>query len=167
MDNQDLEKLQNLIKAFIEPLAEDAIKRASGSSNTNLCGLNSAQGFKAPDCDIQSPATNDPEKDNEFRSASVLLKEISDEAIAWQRSLPENYRAAVLAVLHGGMQIQVESLSQISFHGIRVAGTLNGSPCSVLAHQSTIQLLCYGEAITDEAPRNPIGFIWDGRKIEV
>lgn len=167
MENQDLEKLQTLIKAFIEPLADDAVKKASERNNTNLCSLSSHHGFKAPDCDIQTPSDTDPEKDNEFRSASVLLKEISEEAIAWQRSLPENYRAAVLAVLHGGMQIQVESLSQISFHGIRVAGTLNGSPCSVLAHQSTIQLLCYGEEITDEAPRNPIGFIWDGRKIEV
>lgn len=167
MDNQDLQKLQTLMKAFIEPLADDAIKKASERANTKLCNLSSSQSFKAPDCDIPSSSETDPEKDNEFRSASVLLKEISDEAIAWQRSLPENYRAAVLAVLHGGMQIQVESLSQISFHGIRVAGTLNGSPCSVLAHQSTIQLLCYGEAITDETPRNPIGFIWDGRKVEV
>jgi hypothetical protein len=85
----------------------------------------------------------------------------------WKNNLPENYSPAILAVLYGGIQIQVKTLSQVSFHGIKVEGTLNGALCSLLAHQSTIQLLCYAEEVKPDVPRNPIGFIWDGKLIEV
>lgn len=109
-----------------------------------------------------------PEQLNEYQSASELMRSISEEAIRWRDNLPNKYRPAILAVLHGGIQIQVETLSQISFHGIRIAGLMNGAPCAMFAHQSTVQLLCYAEEIIDEAPpKNPIGFIWPGHTVEV
>lgn len=123
--------------------------------------------YKTPEVNPALIKTPAPEKLNEYQSASVLMQAIADEAVTWRNSLPENFRPAIMAILHGGIQINVESLAQISFHGIRIAGTFNGSPCSMLAHQSTVQLLCYAEEIVENQTKNPIGFIWDGHKIEV
>lgn len=108
-----------------------------------------------------------PAERNEFQSAAVLMRAISNEAIDWKNNLPEGHRPAIMAFLHGGIQINVKALSQVSFHGIKVEGTLNGVPCSLLAHQSTIQLLCFAEVEKADNPSNPIGFIWDGGSITV
>ena len=81
--------------------------------------------------------------------------------------LPESYRPAILAVLHGGVQIKVNTLSQVSFHGIRIEGELNGGPCSLLAHQSTVQILCYGHQVVEKEEPRPIGFIWPDNEVEV
>lgn len=107
------------------------------------------------------------EQINEYQSASDLMRSISEEAIRWRDNLPPKYRPAILAVLQGGIQIEVHSLSQISFHGIRIAGTMNGSPCAMFAHQTSVQLLCFAEEIVEQAPKNPIGFIWPGNSVEV
>lgn len=102
---------------------------------------------------------------NHYQSAGVFMKAIADEALAWEKQLPEEYVPAILAVLYGGIQVQVHSLFQVSFHGIRIEGEMNGGPCSILAHQSTVQILCYG-AVKEE-PRRPIGFHWDDSDVEV
>ena len=118
--------------------------------------------YRLPKIHIPSPA-----EQNHFQSASVLMQSIAKEAMQWKGELPESYKPAILAVLYGGIQISVQTLSQVSFHGIRIEGTMKGAPCSVLAHQSTVQLLCFGEKITPENAHNPIGFVWDTNSVEV
>ena len=118
--------------------------------------------YKLPKIHIPTPA-----EQNHFQSASVLMQSIAKEAMQWKAELPESYKPAILAVLYGGIQINVQTLSQVSFHGIRIEGSMNGAPCSVLAHQSTVQLLCYGEKVTQENAHNPIGFVWDTDRVEV
>jgi hypothetical protein len=108
-----------------------------------------------------------PEQLNEYRSASAFMRAIAEEALMWKKQLPENFRPAILAVLHGGVQIQVHALSQVSFHGIRIEGELNGGPCSLLAHQSTVQILCYGQEIVEKEEPRPIGFIWPDNEVQV
>ncbi len=119
--------------------------------------------FTLPDL----PKIPTQEEVNKYRSASVFMQAIAEEALLWKDQLPANYKPAILALLYGGVQIQVHVLAQVSFHGIRIEGTLNGSPCSLLAHQSTVQILCFGEEETEEQPRRPIGFIWSDNNIEV
>ncbi|MGH1487770.1 MAG: hypothetical protein ACRBCI_16280, partial [Cellvibrionaceae bacterium] len=115
----------------------------------------------------QAISSISPEQLNEYRSASAFMQAIANEALMWKNQLPENFRPAILAVLNGGIQIKVHTLSQVSFHGIRIEGELNGGPCSLMAHQSTVQILCYGqEVIAKEEPR-PIGFIWPDNEVEV
>lgn len=110
------------------------------------------------------PPVPTSEERNEYQSASVLIRALAEDTQQWRMQLPENLSPAILAVLYGGIQIHVQTLSQVSFHGIRIEGTLNGSPCSVLAHQATVQMLCYA----NETPlARPIGFIWDSGKTEV
>ena len=101
---------------------------------------------------------------NQFRSAGVLLKALAAEVRAWSEKLPADHRPAIMALLHGNIQMEVRNLTQVSFDGIRVEGLLNGNPCSVLTHQNTVQLMCYAELIDEdgeeEIPHRPIGFIW-------
>jgi hypothetical protein len=107
------------------------------------------------------------EERNEYQSASEFMKALSDAAVEWKANLPEGYSPAIVALLYGGIQIQVQNLAQVSFHGIRIQGFLNEAPCTLLAHQSTVQMLCVAEEITEGDQRNPIGFIWPNNKVEV
>lgn len=111
----------------------------------------------------QIPAACSQEESNEYRSAGVLLQALAAEARAWSERLPENFRPAIVAILHGGLQVEVNELAQVSFDGIRIEGTLGDSPCSILAHQGTVQLICHAVRVdVDEEPR-PIGFVWPDR----
>jgi hypothetical protein len=116
---------------------------------------------------IESYKTPTLQESNKYQSASVLMEALSTEALRWKETLSENHKPAIIALLYGGLQIHVSRLSQVSFHGIQIEGTLDGFHCSLLAHQSTVQMLCYAEEITEETPKQPIGFIWDNNKIEV
>jgi hypothetical protein len=112
----------------------------------------------------------DQEDSNQFRSAGVLLKALAAEARAWSQKLPPEFRPAIVAVLHGGLQIQVRTLAQVSFDGIRIEGIMGDSPCSLLAHQDTIQLVCHAVHnmnTEDEPKHNPIGFIWPDHDEEI
>lgn len=99
---------------------------------------------------------------HQFRSAGVLLESLANEARAWSAKLPADFRPAIVAVLNGGLQIEVRTLAQVSFDGIRIEGLMGGNPCSLLAHQNTVQLICYAVNIkeADEYKHHPIGFIW-------
>ena len=107
------------------------------------------------------------EENNSFQSAAVLLRRLAKAVAKWRAQLPADVQPAILAILHGGIQLSVESLSQESFHGIRIEGRLEGSPCVVLAHQATVQLLCFVEPIAPpEHPRRPIGFVIGGEAFD-
>ena len=112
-------------------------------------------------------STLSTEKLNEYRSASAFIQAIAEEAMMWKQQLPKNFKPAILAVINGGTQINVTGLAQVSFHGIRIEGTLNGAPCSLLAHQSTVQILCFGQELVEKEERRPIGFIWPENEVEV
>jgi hypothetical protein len=95
------------------------------------------------------------------------MKEIADEAWSWRNSLPEGYQPTIVAVLHGGVQIDVLKLSEASFHGIRIEGTLAGNSCVMLAHQSSVQILCYATKIQESSPKRSIGFIWPDKEVHI
>ena len=165
MDEKELESIAKATTSKDFPAAAEKVKQTIENQPVALQAINRISDYRIPNPGVMRPINS--EEANEYKSASELMRAISEEAIAWRNSLPKNYRPAILAVLNGGIQIHVESLSQISFNGIRIAGTLNGGPCSMMAHQSTVQLLCYGEEIVEEVTKNPIGFIWGCNKVEV
>lgn len=105
--------------------------------------------------------------ENAYQSAGMLMRSLADTIVQWRKQLPEDQQPAILALLHGGAQIQVVRLAQESFHGIRIEGVINGSPCMLLAHQSTVQLMCYVEKVTEKADKRTIGFIIDGEEEKV
>lgn len=170
MDEETRKMLEERLARFevtMTPAAQKAMEQISQSVE-KISSFNNRPEIFSPEHRMPViPRTPTQEEINEYQSASVLMMALADEALEWKKRLPENYKPAILAVLYGGIQIHVHSLSQVSFHGIRIGGTMNGAPCSLLAHQSTVQLLCYGEEVNADAPRNPIGFVWDGNAIEI
>ena len=118
--------------------------------------------YKIPELKIP-PA----EVQNHYQSASKFMESLAKEALEWKQCVGEDYTPAIIAILYGGIQVNVNTLSQVSFHGIRIEGLLNGAPCTILAHQSTVQMLCHAVKIEPEIPSRPIGFIWEDNEVEV
>lgn len=116
---------------------------------------------------IEVPRIPTDRERNDYQSAAVLMRELAETITQWRTAVPEDTQPAILAILYGGIQIHVHSLQEVSFHGIRIEGTLNGAPCVMLAHQSTVQLLCYVQPITEEEPKRKIGFVIGDQKMEV
>jgi hypothetical protein len=114
--------------------------------------------------DIQPLELPTPEERNEYQSAGVLMRRLADSIMQWRQQLPSDQQPAILAILNGGIQITVERLAEESFHGIRLEGSIGSVPCMVLAHQATLQLLCYIEKIESKERRRRIGFIIDGKE---
>ena len=108
-----------------------------------------------------------PHEENEYQSAGALMRRLADTIMQWRQQLPEDMEPAILAVMNGGIQINVERLAQESFHGIRIEGNMNGSPCMLLAHQSTVQMLCFVKKVEEPKVKRRIGFIIDGQEEEV
>ena len=115
----------------------------------------------------QQQLNTTPEELNAYQSASVLMQALAEEAMQWRNQLSQEFQPSIIAILHGGIQIVVHTLAQVSFHGIRIEGELNGAPCSMLAHQSSVQLLCHAIKVEKEKPSRRIGFIWEDKEIEV
>lgn len=158
------EKMAALSEAM--KLKPEAIKAIENIRN-NMQRYSMANFSKQEIPTLEAPHIPTPEERNHYQSAAVLMKVLAQEALQWKENLPSGFNPAILAILYGGIQIHVHNLSQVSFHGIRVEGTMNGAPCSVLAHQTTVQLLCYAEELKPEEKRNPIGFVWESEKVEV
>ena len=106
-------------------------------------------------------------QENSYQSARALLQRLSQTVSEWRQQLDEDMQPIILAILNGGIQIDVERMAQESFHGIRIEGLLNGNPCMLLSHQSSVQLLCFVQKVEKENYRRKIGFIIDGVETEV
>lgn len=114
------------------------------------------------------PQARSKEEDDEFQSAGALLRRLHGTILLWKKSLTDDMQPAILAILYGGIQIQVTRLIAETFHGIRIEGTMNGSSCMILAHQSTVQLLCMMVPIDEgKEVRKPIGFMFEGKEQNV
>ena len=146
----------------ISPLAPKSLDEAMDAITPRIAPV---PGFKPPSVDkdllyCPLPPNCSMEEQNEYRSAAVFLASLAAEVKAWRVQLPPSYQPAVVAILHGGVQINVMQLAQVSFDGIRIEGLVQGSPVTVFAHQSTVQMMCFATELVEEKEPNPIGFIW-------
>ena len=99
---------------------------------------------------------------NTYQSAGILVRRLAETVAQWRTQVPADSQPAVLAILQGGIQVNVSLLAEESFHGIRIEGTIDGNPCMILTHQSSVQLLCYAAKVEKEEQRRTIGFVIDG-----
>ncbi len=113
-----------------------------------------------------SQQTMENAQENSYQSARALLQRLSQTMTDWRKELEDDVQPAIIAILNGGLRIDVERMAQESFHGIRIEGLLNGNPCMLLSHQSSVQLLCFVQKIEEEKPRRKIGFVIDGIETE-
>jgi hypothetical protein len=134
---------QDLLKAQIRPLALPELR--------------------LPECTPAADSCVGAQGNDRHQSAGDLMRRLAGTITQWRKELPQGVQPALLALAHGGVQISVTSLAQESFHGIRIDGHINGAPCMLLAHQATVQILCYAEEIKPpEQPKRSIGFVIDG-----
>ena len=120
---------------------------------------------KPPKTDLEDLYTAHQEI-NDYRSAGELIRSLARTIKKWRQQMPKDAEPTIVAILNGGLQIQVSRLVQESFHGIRVEGTAGGNPCMVLAHQNNIELLCYVQKVKEEEPERRIGFVIEGKETE-
>jgi hypothetical protein len=107
------------------------------------------------------------EEKSQFQGSAVLLRRLAESIRRWRCTLPDGMQPAVFALLNSGVQIDVKSFAQESFHGIRIEGEFNGTSCVVLAHQSSVQLLCMAQPIQPPVrPYRAIGFMIEGQVSE-
>ena len=142
---------------------EDTLKKFI-ASNPGALDLSSLRYPRPHDDTAQQIVENAQE--NSYQSARALLQRLSQTMMDWRKELNDDVQPAILAILNGGLQVEVERMAQESFHGIRIEGLLNGNPCMLLSHQSSVQLLCFVQKIEKEKPRRKIGFIIDGVETE-
>jgi hypothetical protein len=157
-------------KTFDIPAMQEALDALhSTSSSLIIEALRDTEQLPKPPAPVPPAVLYASEEamENSYQSAAVLMRQLADSIMDWRQQLPEDAQPAIMAILHGGMQIKVHRLSQESFHGIRIEGTLNNSPCMLLAHQSTVQMLCYIEKLAKGASQRKIGFIIEGKESEV
>ena len=113
---------------------------------------------------IDIPKMPTPKEQNSFQSSGVLVKRMAETVRQWRVQVPEYSQPVVLALLQGGIQIHVSLLAEESFHALRIEGTIDGSPCMLLTHQASVQLLCFVAKVEQESQRRQIGFIIDGKQ---
>lgn len=142
---------------------EDTLKKLI-ASNPGALDLSSLRYPRPHDDTTQQIMENAQE--NSYQSARALLQRLSQTMTDWRKELDDDVQPAIVAILNGGLRIDVERMAQESFHGIRIEGLLNGNPCMLLSHQSSVQLLCFVQKIEKERPRRKIGFIIDGVETE-
>jgi hypothetical protein len=184
-DSSEIERAKKLLGSTA---IEEAAKRLShGSLATELERLNSSSALveaqkhlsdfqklrevsipRMPYIEpVRLPTTPTLEESNQYQSAAILLRRLAEAIRTWRAQLPKGLQPAVLALLHGGVQMDVEALAQESFHGIRIEGRIGGQASVVLAHQATVQLLCIAQPVEPPSqPRRPIGFVIDGQSSE-
>lgn len=138
----------------------------------HLPSRDSMQNYSLPYMPIREPMRmpniQNFEENNNFQSSGALLRRLAESITQWRTELPAEVQPAIVAILQGGIQINVDRLAQESFHGIRIEGQLQGSPCVLLSHQATVQLLCFVQPIQlPERPRRQIGFVIDGEESQV
>lgn len=167
------------IEAF-DPTGDPGVLLGTGSSVLVPAGAGAPAGIDrtkqvyaghplpAIDCYVPSRGAATVEEHHQFQSAGVMLRRLAMAIGQWRRELPPTVQPGLLALLNGGVQMDVEGLSQESFHGIRIDGTVGGVRCVVFAHQATVQLLCIEQPVRPpEMPlRRPIGFVIDGERTE-
>ncbi|AOE50770.1 hypothetical protein [Kangiella sediminilitoris] len=120
---------------------------------------------KPPKMDVDH-LYSDHERINDYRSSGELIRSLANTIKQWRNNMPKDAQPVIVAMLNGGLQINVSRLAQESFHGIRIEGSANGNPCMVLTHQNNVELLCYIQQIAEEEHETRIGFVVDGKETE-
>jgi hypothetical protein len=157
----ELKRLSDLMSPYANVGAASEVEKAMKQLEEVKAFVPSTMPYLEP---ILPPRIPDFEETNHFQSAGVMLRRLAESIRAWRAQLPNDLQPGVIALLNSGVQIDVASLAQESFHGIRVSGRIGDAECVVLAHQATLQILCIAQPVRPpDSPKRPIGFIIDGQ----
>ena len=108
--------------------------------------------------EIKLPTIPTIEERNEFQSAGNLVTHLAAQIRIWQTQLPEDHQAVVWAVLPNGLSIDVRELSSYGHNLVKLTGLIGDSETVLLAHQATVQILCFIKREDEPERRYKIGF---------
>lgn len=168
--NDDLNKIKKAMDALKESPLRKALEEFKNSPMEQARkalerGVPSLTPVRYDSPEFRPPRIQTQKEVNAYQSAETLVKRLAETIKRWRAHLNEDQQPAIIAILTGGIQINVSSLAAESFNGVRIEGSLGGTPCVVVAHQSTVQMLCFVEPA--EKPRRPIGFVIDGAEEKI
>ncbi len=106
------------------------------------------------------PKFKSSEEINEYNSAKSLLQRLNVYYSDWSAKIEADCEVKIYALLPNGAIITVKNLTQEGFNGIAVEGSLDDAECLLLTHQASLQFLCVAEKVTEETPRQKIGFVY-------
>ncbi len=106
------------------------------------------------------------EQKHRFESSGEFIRRLAFRVTKWREELPEDEEPAIIALLTNGDAVEVHNIGEDGHSSVVVEGTLNGSPCMFISHQSSFQILCYTRKIEEEKPSRKIGFHVGGEAIE-
>lgn len=160
---EDFEKAKDLNNS---PIGKE-LQRLSESSSLNTTSAiaelakNFIPQYQMPKLEpMPLPKFKSFEEINEYNSAKVLLQRLDAYYTNWSKQLDSDCQVVIYALLPNGAAITVKNLTQEGFNGIAIEGILNNAECLLLTHQASLQFLCVAEKVTEETPRQKIGFIY-------
>jgi hypothetical protein len=92
-------------------------------------------------------------------SAEGLLRAVAQSLQAWRSQLPPHVQPGLLALVHGGASIDVQSLAFCAPDTIRLSGNCQGRAYRLFAPASEIQFLCVPK--TDALESTPACIVFD------
>ncbi len=106
------------------------------------------------------------EQKHRFESSGEFIRRLAARIGKWREGLPEDEEPVIFALLANGDAVEVYTLGEDGHSSVVVEGSLNGSSCMFISHQSSFQVVCYTRKIEDEKPQRKIGFHVGGEAIE-
>ena len=106
------------------------------------------------------------EQKHRFESSGEFIRRLVLRITKWREDLPEDQEPAIMALMSNGDAVEVHSLGEDGHSSVVVEGSLEGSPCMFISHQSSFQVLCYTRKIVENSARRKIGFHVGGEEIE-
>lgn len=102
------------------------------------------------------------EEINAFQSANAIVKRLSQVITDWNERLPTDKEAAIIAILPGGIEVNVLELSAEGYEGITIRGIWKGGEVLVTMHKSNFITMCMEISTDEDKPRREIGFHFQG-----
>ena len=165
---------RNFLKKFIteSPLKDaidnvKAMERISAEFRSPLAGVVS-QPARIDIEALRPPRIPTLQEANSYQSSEAIVESMAETVAIWRKELKNatdessrKFQPTVIALLSNGQIVQVQRMTAESFNCVRIEGTLgfDGPICMFLAHQASIQLLCTTVEITEEKPKQTIGFV--------
>lgn len=153
------------LQSVLENLAKSGALKAAVEASKSMKTFTLPPSLRVPE--LTPLVVPPPQERNHYQSAGALMRRLADTILEWRDAVPGDAQPQIVAILHGGIQVDVTLLAEEGFHGIRIEGTIDGQPCMLLAHQSSVQLLCHVVKVEEPEQRRTIGFVIDGEKHQV
>ena len=124
---------EKLIEKMTKSPAKDIFDKISSS-------VNYLPELSFPKIDYSKIEIQTPEENNYYQSAGHLIKRLDVTIKQWKTKIPDNFEPSIFAILSNGLMIDVSSLTEESFHLIRIEGVIQNqdnqpTPCVLFTHQ--------------------------------